>query len=166
MENEIAYEFLWQAVQKEKGTNELQPLPKTFYTDVAAFLKSLEGRELSDNEAAIKKNTIRMASELFERRKQKLLIYAAYHRQLPQPSVPQEADFYARVVSFAEENRLNIANLAPTKSIMLKSLQTIPEIILPSGRKTGPFQKGQAVEVENDEEDIKYLVNNTICQRQ
>jgi hypothetical protein len=166
MENGIAYEFLWQVIQKEKQANELQVLPKTFYQDVAVFLKNFDKKDLGDEDATIKKNTLKMINDLYERRKQKILIYVAYKKPIPQPAIPQELEFYNKAVELASANRLDIDG-QNGKNIIMRSLQAIPEIILPhSGKKVGPFEKDQMVEIGNDEEDIKFLINNTICQKQ
>jgi hypothetical protein len=45
----------------------------------------------------------------------------------------------------------------------LRSLQSIPEIILPSGRKLGPLQKDQIVEMEAGDEDAKFLIDGALC---
>ena len=83
MANNQTYEMLWQAAQKERQTNELQVLQKNFYDEISEFLKRLEGREITDEDASTKKNTLKLLDELYERRKQKILIYVAYKRQLP-----------------------------------------------------------------------------------
>ncbi len=165
MVSDVTYELLWQVTQKEKHTNELQALPKTFYADIGDFIKSFENRETSEEEQNIKKNTLRLANELFERRKQKIMIYVAYKRQLPQPTVQREADLYNRLLDVANGEKLEPAGRFKASGTQtLRSLQSIPEIILPSGKRVGPLEKGQIVEVAAEEEDIKFLINNTICQ--
>ena len=162
----MIYENLWQASQKERQTNELQPLPKNFYEEVTEFMKSLEGRELTDEEVSMKKNTLKLLDELYERRKQKILIYVAYKRQLPQPAIQKEVDFYNNLLEQVERNKVNTSPPAqgPSHKHMLKSTQSLPEITLPSGKKLGPLEKGQLIELQG-EEDIKFLITSTICQQ-
>ena len=165
MDRDLTYEMLWQITQRERQTNELQPLPKSFYDDVSEFIKSYSNRELTEEEANVKKNALRLANELYERRKQKILIYVAYKRTMPQPAIPRELEFYNRLLEMSDQNRVDTDKSQGAKVQTLRSLQAIPQIILPSGRKAGPFEKGQLVEIPNDEEDIKFLINNTICQQ-
>ena len=157
------YDLLWQVTQKEKQTNELQLLPKTFYEDIDAFLKTLDKKDLSEDEQATKKNTLKLRTELFERRKQKLLIYAAYKKQIPQPAVQSEQEFYNNISDIIKNTRLK-TDAGPTKqAATLKSLQTIPEIILPSGKKFGPLSKDQIIDPGPSEEDAKFLLDNALC---
>jgi DNA replication initiation complex subunit (GINS family) len=164
--NNQTYETLWQAAQKERQTNELQILPKTFYDETSEFLKSLEGREITDEEASTKKNTLKLLDELYERRKQKILIYVAYKRQLPQPAIQREVDFYNSLLEQVERNKISASPPAqgPGHKHMLKSTQSLPEITLPSGKKLGPLEKGQLIEMQG-EEDVKFLITSTICQQ-
>jgi hypothetical protein len=164
MSDELNYDLLWQIVQKEKQTNELQLLPKGFYDEAAALLDSLSKKEATSEEVNLKKNAIRMVNDLYERRKQKILIYVAYKKQLPQPAVPTEQEFYNELSEVAKKNRVD-THFSKNGRHTMVSLQTIPEIILPSGKKAGPFEKGQVIEMNAEEEDIKFLINNTICKK-
>ncbi|MCL5430581.1 MAG: hypothetical protein M1504_03865 [Candidatus Marsarchaeota archaeon] len=165
MEQDTSYEMLWQVTQKEKQSNELQPLPKTFYDDVSSYLKQFDKKELSDDEANTKKNTLKLLNELYDRRKQKVLIYVAYKKQLPQPAILKEQEFYNLILEETSKNTINISSIQKQDTKVLRTLQALPEIILPSGRKLGPVEKGQLIEVSNKEDDIKFLINTTICEQ-
>lgn len=166
MDKTMVYEMLWQITQKEKQTNELQPLQKTFYDDVNQLITSFEKKEITEDEANLKKNAIRLLNELYEKRKQKILIYVAYKKQIPQPAIQKEQDFYNKLSDFFNKNKVNSEEEAQKPNpFTLRSLQTLPEIILPSGKKIGPFEKGQIIEINNNEEDANFLINNTICQK-
>jgi DNA replication initiation complex subunit (GINS family) len=162
MNNDITYDTLWQLTQKEKQSNELQQLPKTFYDDINIFIKSLEDGE--EEQINVKKNTIKLINELFERRKQKILIYVAYKKQIPQPAIQKEQSLYTELHNVLDKTNFDFGEAKPNKQ-EFRSLQTIPEIILPSGKKVGPFEKDQIVELNADEEDIKFLLTNTLCKR-
>ncbi len=165
MDKTNIYEILWQVTQKEKQTNELQLLPKTFYNDVDDFIRSFDNKELSEEDIGLKKNTMRLLNDLHERRKQKILIYVAYKKQMPQPAILSEQDFYKKLSQVASENKIDFAATQKPNTFLLKSLQSIPEIILPSGRKVGPLEKGQIIELGGNGEDADFLINNTICQK-
>jgi DNA replication initiation complex subunit (GINS family) len=163
--NEVTYDALWSVMQKEKQTNELQLIPKNFYTDVISLIKSLDRKDLTEEEQSTKKNTERLLYELAERRKQKILIYVAFHKQMPQPAIQEEADLYGKMVELARQSTISGSQSSASKQQpSLKSTQSIPEILLPSGRKVGPFEKGDIVEVSS-EEDVNFLISNTICER-
>ena len=138
MDKTNVYETLWQVTQKEKQTNELQLLPKTFYNDINEFIRSFDGKELSDEDLNLKRNTIKLLNDLHERRKQKILIYVAYKKQMPQPAIQSEQDFYKKLSQVASENKIDFTVMQKPNTFLLKSLQSIPEIMLPSGRKVGP----------------------------
>lgn len=165
MDKSNIYETLWQVTQKEKQTNELQLLPKTFYSDINEFINSFDSKDLSEEDQNLRKNTIRLLNDLHERRKQKILIYVAYKKQMPQPAIQAEQDFYKKLSQVASENKIDFAATQKTSAFLLKSLQSIPEIMLPSGRKVGPLEKGQVIELGGNEEDANFLISNTICQK-
>lgn len=165
MDKSNVYDILWQVTQKEKQTNELQLLPRTFYNDIFQYIKSLDSANLSEEETALRKNTIKLLNELHDRRKQKILIYVAYKKQLPQPAIEEEQEFYKKLSMTANENKINLTATKKPNTLLLKSLQALPEIILPSGKKIGPFEKDQVIELNGNEEDANFLINNTICQK-
>ena len=165
MDKTNIYDTLWQVTQKEKQVNELQLLPKTFYDEVTNFIKSFEAKDLSEEDMNLKKNAIRLLGELQERRKQKILIYVAYKKQMPQPAMQAELDFYKKLSQIVGENKIDFTTAQKPNTFLLKSLQALPEIILPSGKKVGPFEKDQVIEISGNEEDANFLINNTICQK-
>jgi hypothetical protein len=162
MANDMSYDTLWQLAQKERQSNELQPLSKTFYEDTKEFINTLSKGQSEEDENT-KKNAIKLVNEIHERRKQKILIYVAYKRQLPQPSIPTEQAFYNELVEYASKNRLDAQGKANKQTMTV--LQTIPEIILPSGNKLGPLERDQTIEISANEDDIRFLISNTICKR-
>ncbi len=163
MGEKIGYELLWEMSQKERQTNELLLLPKNFYDEISVFIKELENAT-SDEQINMKRNAQRLLSELQERRKQKIIIYVAYKRSIPQPAIQEEEDLYSRILAAA--NGPNTAKTQATQANekALKLLQPIPEIILPSGKKVGPFLKGQVIEIE-ERSDKEFLISNMICQK-
>lgn len=163
MEEAITYDYLWQAYQKEKQTNQLLLLPKTFYSDTVEFVKKYRGDKSLN--ITVMENTIKLLNEFFERRKQKILIYIAYDKQLPQPISNNEIEFYNKLLQIVKSEKLNLdAKSSINTPNTLKSAKDIPEIILPSGNKLGPLRKNQIIEMEN-EQDRTYLIENTICER-
>lgn len=161
MDENITYDYLWQAYQKEKQTNQLLLIPKTFYEDIFKFINSVQS-STSFNQTT-KDNTIMLVNDFFDKRKQKILIYIAYNKQLPQPISNNELEFYNKLLQIVKEEKLDLTTQAKAKTNSLKSMKDIPEIILPSGNKIGPLSKNQIIEIEN-QQDKSYLLENTICE--
>ena len=162
-ENNLTYETLWQVLQKEKQTNEIQVVGKTFYNDISEFIKTLEKDKTEENEQ-IKNNTIRLSNDLYERRKQKILVYVAYNRQLPQPLPLEETNFYNKTMESFKSNQFTYYLSKESKKAMFESLYDIPEMLLPSGNKIGPLTKNQTVAIENTDDAI-FLINNALCKK-
>lgn len=162
VDNEFSYEVLWQTYQKEKRSNELQLVPKTFYDDMRAFMKAMAESSAQTDETRIQKdNASRLLNGIFERRKQKILVYAAYGKPLPGPVPQREAELYEDATKLMKAETLGFAKEGETDQ-RLRSMQAIPEIILPSGGKIGPFEKDQVIEIK-DKNDRDFLVNSKIC---
>ena len=157
-QNELSYDMLWQACQAEKRSNELQLLHKGFYEDMTIMINGLQ--DATADSISLKENATKLLSGLFERRKQKIMIYVAYGRQLPTPAPQREEKLYEDAVALLNGSTLAVQGKAATGA--LRAIQPIPEIILPSGRKIGPLEKDQMMEIK-DREDRAFLVNNNIC---
>jgi DNA replication initiation complex subunit (GINS family) len=159
MDETLSYDYLWQALQKEKQTNQLLLLPRTFYEDVMGFINN----KAKGSDLAARENAPKLIAEFFERRKQKILIYIAYNKPLPQPINSNELEFYNRVLQVVKSEKLeNTVQIAATPS--LRSLKDIPEIMLPSGNRIGPVKKDQVISLENEQDKV-YLLENAICEQ-
>ncbi|MCL5093294.1 MAG: hypothetical protein M1128_02400 [Candidatus Marsarchaeota archaeon] len=158
--------MLWQIYQKEKYSNELQTIPKSFYDEIKKDIELLESKNPNDDEASIiKNNIIKITNELYEKRKQKIIIYAAYNKPLPSPIPKPEQDFYIKLINVTKENKVDISGRsAESGAIALRAIIEIPEVFLPSGSKIGPVQKGSVLEIENAN-DAKFLIENTLCEQ-
>ena len=158
---DFTYESLWQAVYKEKKTNELQILSRTFYQDVKKYIGTLKGTNAGEADET-KLNAIRLLEELFGKRKQKILIYVAHNKTLPEPTVPLELSFYEKVrKEYGEATVDGFEEAMPHKEELYVN-KDFPEIILPSGTRIGPYKKGDRLELEN-EEDTNFLKSTEIC---
>ncbi len=156
----MSYDYLWQLCQKEKQTNQLLQIPKTFYEDMFNFITTLD--VTNDKSMQIKANAIKMLNELFESRKQKILFYVAHSRTLPQPMSPIETEFYENVVKVMKSSKIDLGDVKRNNTT-LKSLVDIPEIMLPSGNKLGPLKKDQLLDSKFSDVDKDFLLTNAIC---
>lgn len=160
MEDYMNYDYLWQLCQKEKQTNQLLLIPKTFYEEMSAFITSLD--TANEKSVQIKANATKLLSEFFESRKQKILFYVAHGRTLPQPISTIEAEFYDSVVRVMKSSKIELES-TKSGSPSLKSLVDIPEIMLPSGNKLGPLKKDQLLAAQLSDADLNFLLANAIC---
>ncbi len=160
MEDYMSYDYLWQLCQKEKQTNQLLQIPKTFYEDMSNFITTLDPS--NEKSVQIKANATKMLSDLFENRKQKILFYVAHGRTLPQPLSTLEMEFYDNVVRVMKSSKIELGKVQNSHTV-LKSLVDIPEIMLPSGGKLGPLKKDQVLESKFSEADMDFLLANAIC---
>ncbi len=154
MSTTITSETIFSKLQTEKVTGELQPLQKDFYSQASVFINTLERENTSENAKQLE-NTRRMLAILRERRKQKLLVYLAYDRQLPS-QVPDEEEYL-----YNEISKLLTKDIPNSKLSRLKITTDIPEVITAEGRKIGPFKVGEVIEVSNSG-DAEFIVKNKI----
>ena len=70
MTTTITYDYLWEAYQKEKQTNQLLPISRTFYTDSLFFINGLAAK--GETESVTKTNSISILNNIFEKRRQKI----------------------------------------------------------------------------------------------
>jgi len=155
----ISYDYLWQTLENEKRTNQLTQITKSFYTDTITFINSIDQ---NTKEANLKNNAVRLLTELFEIRKQKILVYVAYNKHVPQQIAANEQEFYSKVSEISRNNRIELNQANGHTAKKARSIIDIPEILLPSGNKAGPLKRDQIIEMDNDM-DLKFLVDNSIC---
>ena len=155
----LTFDEIWQVWQKEKQSSKLQQISKTFYEDIFKYIKNTQSN--SEIQKTTQENLLRITNNIYERRKQKILIYLAYNQNLPQPLPKSETQLYTRLSEVLKNEKLESSE---EESRDLLVLQDIPKVILPSGKEIGPLEKEQTIKVE-DEYDENFLINNSICKR-
>jgi len=159
MEN-LTYDYIWQIYQKEKQTNELSTLPKMFYNDAHIFIKKLTDEGEKEDSSSIKNNTQKLINLIFERRKQKIMMYIALNKNIPSIT-EEEMEFYKKTAELYSGTKLTRQDTQEVKQ-QLTATKDIPEILLPSGKKMGPLKKEQEVKVD-DPNDINFLLTTSLC---
>lgn len=148
---EISAEGLFSSLQNEKKTGELVALPKDFYKKVEHYIKI----DLQNGEDPKTANFKKLLANLRERRTQKLLIYLAYNKQLPTQIPEEEEELYNRIRKLLE----NTGN--PEKIRKIKILSELPELMMPSGEKLGPYKQNQIIDITKTNE-VEFLLNNKL----
>lgn len=161
MEDET-YNGVWQVWQKEKQSTKLQQIPKTFYDDTFKFISS--NQNTTDTGQTTNENVQRLLNNIYERRKQKILIYLAYNQTPPQPMPKEEERFYSKLASILNEEKLQHGQERGKEDTAFIVVQDVPKIVLPSGKEIGPLEKDKLIVVE-DEHDRSFLLNNNICRQ-
>lgn len=155
----FSFDEIWQAWQKEKQSSKLQQIPKNFYDDVFSFIKN--NQSSTEIQQTTKENVRKMLANIYERRKQKILIYLAYNQALPQPAPLVELQLYNKLSDIIKKETLE-AFVGTTHELLV--LQDIPKVVLPSGKEVGPLEKEQTIRID-DESDENFLLNNSICKK-
>lgn len=160
MGEDISYDYIWNLCQKEKQTNQLLQLSKSFYSDLMEYM---EKTTLTEPQRA---NMEKIVVNLFEKRKQKIFLYLAYNKQPPSQIDGSELEFYNQLLGVSGKYKLTVVPKIKSNKL-LRSITDIPEIILPSGKKLGPLKKNEILDMQETDgmaDDVRYLINNAICE--
>lgn len=148
MDVEINVNGLLGLLRSERKSGEVITLPKDFYSKTAEKLRTYE----KDTDEY--KNINKIISSIKEKRKQKMLVYLAYNKDLPRPVPTEEEDLYMQIKNIINNND----DIKPSK---VKIIKPIPQIVTPSGSRIGPYEQNEIVYVY-DYTDTKFIVENKI----
>jgi hypothetical protein len=152
--DEITAEVIFGKLQAERKTGELLSLPVDFYEQIDREIENLKKNPSMESKQYLE-NFTKLVNQLKEKRTQKVLIYLAYNKQLPQPIPRSEENLFKKIKAIMNEE---------TKSVQVKRIKInldIPEILTPEGNKIGPFSKDQIIEID-DNKEIEYILQNKI----
>ena len=166
MINMITYNEIYEAARKERYSDQLQSLPKSFIQSVAEYLK--ERKEMSSGEddpfsdAATKtkkqlENAMTSFKELMRRRKDKILklVLVASETGITKRDFENMFDFekelfedLMKCLEVADKKLNNLFNSGnsrqePQKNILVSFKADAEEFLGPEGEMMGPFRKGQ-----------------------
>jgi len=151
---EITPEVIFSKLQAERKTGELLPLPADFYEQIDKEIENLKKNPSMESKQYLE-NFMKLVNQLKEKRMQKVLIYLAYNKQLPQPIPRFEENLFKKIKAIINEES------KPPQVKRIKINLDIPEIITPEGNKIGPFSKDQIIEID-DSKEIEYILQNKI----
>ncbi|MFH1307694.1 MAG: hypothetical protein ABIH72_02490 [archaeon] len=159
----ITYNDIYEALRKEKYSEQLQPLKKKFIKEVAEYLKEKKlaseksGDLFSDAVVKIKKqleNAISIFKELMTRRKKKLLNLAfiagetGISKRDFENMLDSEKTMFDTIVKSMEESGKEIETFFSgekdeTKHVLVNFKEDVDEFLDMTGEKVGPFEKGE-----------------------
>lgn len=137
-------------LKNEKKTGELLALPKEFYSQAEDTLRSSGSTDTNEYNS-----TMKLISSLKEKRTQKLLVYLAYNKNIPQPIPSEEEDLYIQIKKILNNNT------PESKAIKVKITKKIPQVLTPTGNSVGPFEQNETIYL-SDIGDVKFIVDNKL----
>lgn len=178
----ITYNDIYEALRKERYSEQLQPLPKNFVVEVAGYLKEKKsitekgGDLFSDAISKTKKqleNAVSMFNELMLRRKKKLLNLAFVAAETGiskrdfENMLSFEKDVFETIMRSIEEGDKRISNILngqaeqgeEKKNKLISFLTDTEEFIGLDGDKLGPFKKGDIVNMPSEIANILIVDN-------
>lgn len=177
----ITYNDLYDALRKERYSEQLQPLMKDFVKDVAAYLKDREeiankDKDLfSDSTQKNKKqleNAISIFKELMLRRKKKLLELAFISAETGiskrdfENMLPFEKETFEKIMKSINEGDRKIEKIISgvgeednQKNKLIIFNQDVEDFLDLEGNKLGPFKKGDIVNIPQEIANILIVDN-------
>ena len=167
----ITYSDLYEATRKERYSEQLQPLPKNFISEIAEYLKekkqlSMKEDDLfSDMIAKTKKqleNAVTLFKELMIRRKKKILnlVLIASETGISKQDFDNmlsfEKSLFEELIKNIETSDKKVSELLDGKSteelknelVIFKT--DVEEFLDMEGEKIGPFQEGQIANISKE----------------
>ncbi|MDP2925886.1 MAG: hypothetical protein Q8N99_05945 [Nanoarchaeota archaeon] len=170
----ITYNELYDALRKERYSEQLQPIPKSFIKDVAAYLK--DKKEIADkkdddfSDIIIKtkkqfENSIAIFKELMLRRKKKILELAFVAAETGiskrdfENMLAPEKEAFEGIMKSLERSDKKITELLKgidegedirSKNKMVLFIEDTGEFLDLEGNKMGPFRKGDIANIPEE----------------
>lgn len=168
----ITYKDIYEAAKKERYSENLQPIPKTFPKDVAKYLKEKREASLKEDDVfsdvllKTKKqleNAITLFQELLRRRRKKILnlVLIASETGISKQDFENmlliEKSLFEDLMKCIERSDKKLNELLNgqkeeelQKNVLVVFLEEAPEFTAPSGEKYGPYEIGQFVNIPKD----------------
>lgn len=167
----ISYQDIYDLLRKEKYSEELQPLAKSFFNEVSAYIsekKEILGKETDMFAEVIVKtkkqldNTIELVKELVLRRKKKILNLAFissetgiskkdFDNMLPfEKTLFQEVTQQLEKINKDFSNMLNGVQEKEMKHILLRFKSDSQSFLDAEGNVLGPFKEGEVANLPSE----------------
>lgn len=160
----ITYQNIYDLLRKEKYSEEIQPIPKAFFKEVAEYINdkkhiiSKEGDMFSEAILKTKKqldNSLALIKELMLRRKKKILNLAFLAAETGiskkdfENMMPQEKELFESIAKEMEKANKNVSNLLngsagkELQNRLIRFKSDVQGFMDPEGNILGPFKKGE-----------------------
>jgi len=175
----ITYNDLFEVLRKERYSEQLQSLPKNFFSEAAEYFK--DKQEFSSNkdeskgedlfsDIAVKnkkklENAITVFKEILWRRRKKILnlAFVAFETGISKKDFENLSDFerelFEEIIKSLEKSEKNLNGVMKGEKDMQKYklvrfLEDVSEFLDLSGETVGPFKKSEIVNLEREIVDI------------
>lgn len=172
--NMITYNELYDALRKERYSEQLQPIPKNFIKEVADYLKdkreiaNKKDDDFTDTILKTKKqfeNSIAIFKELMLRRKKKILELAFVAAQTGiskrdfENMLAVEKDIFDGIMKFIEKgdkkiNEILKGNNEAPKNKLIVFVDDTDKFLDLDGNELGPFRKGDIANISEEVANI------------
>ena len=171
---ELNYEELRKVQARERASPVLQALPEGFYKEVKKLVeKKDEGlkKDFSLTEAKEYESILKVAEEIHERRKQKIIMRAMKSGVAGETALAdEEKELFEKIRKCVEEEAENFGKMIHGKgggvdeeSIKrIKILKNLPKFVGVDLKVYGPFKEGDGVEIP--EKEAQLLVRRGIAE--
>ncbi|MBU0957872.1 MAG: hypothetical protein KKF56_03615 [Nanoarchaeota archaeon] len=172
----ITYNDLYEALRKERYSEQLQNLPKDYISQIGAYLndkkKMAEKEDDLFSDAIIKtkkqlENAVSIFKELILRRKKKLLnlAFIATETGISKRDYENMLDFekkmFDKIMSSMDESEKDLSGILSSnggksvkKNKMVLFKEEMTELMGSNGNKVGPFEKGEVANLPSEIVDI------------
>ena len=140
--------MVFEVLKAEKKSGELVVLSKDFYEETAKLLAQTK-------DPTEKQNIGRTIDSIKEKRTQKILVYVAYNKELPNQPPHEEEDLYNQITKIVKREART------TNQTKVRITADVPELITTKGNRIGPFKQNEIVSV-GDGDDTKFIIENRI----
>ena len=168
----ITYNDIYEILRKEKYSENLQPLPKGFVSEVSFFLNERKDESMRETDlftdSSIKskkqfENSIAIFKELILRRKKKLLnlVFVAAETGIMKRDYENMIDFekivFDKLIKAFDEGDKDLSKLMSgrkesdiDKNKMILFSQNVEQFVDMSGNIIGPFNSGQVANLDSN----------------
>lgn len=167
----ITYNDIYEAARKERYSEQLQKLPKSFVSDVAIYLKDKRGLITKEKDAFLDvviktkkqlENAVTLFKELMLRRRKKILnlVLIAAETGIAKQDFDNMLKFeknlfeeFLRCLEVSDKKMKEIFNGKQekiAKNELIVFLEDVEEFMDLEGKKTGPFEKGQIANIPKE----------------
>lgn len=170
----ITYNDLYEALRKERYSEQLQVLPKNFVREVANYFEEKKEIGAKDDDffsdVAIKskkklENAIMNFKELVRIRKKKILTLSFIASEVGiskkdfENLMGFEKDLFEEIVKSLEKSVDSLGGLMSgakdeSSNLLVRFLKNVPAFLDSNGNEIGPFEKGEVANLESDVVDI------------
>ncbi len=147
----LNYDEIQRIYRIERNTPTLQAISADFYAQANLLLEGVEEKH--------RDYLLKLLADIQDRRTNKIVLHAIRAGRASQPTnmIPQEAEFYERMVVLLEDHRRGVLSqeyvveatpeVVEHEKVKLRMLKPLPQIVGSDAKKYGPFKEDDLAEI-------------------